>query len=61
MFIGKKGKDEKYPNLADYSTKYHSVIHRCGVRPLCVLDQLINHISTLANTSQALRGCVDLA
>ena len=56
-----KGKDETDPNLADYPTKHHSILHHRGIRPFYVLDQLINHISNLAHTSQVLRGCVDLA
>ena len=54
----KKGKDPDDPNLADYPTKHHSIIHHKGVRSTYVLDQIINHIYTLTHTSQALRGCV---
>ena len=54
----KKGKDVNDPNLADYATKYHSIIHHRGVRHLYVLDQLTNHIHSLNLASQALRGCV---
>ena len=54
----KKGKDEDESNLADYLTKHHSTIHHRGVRSTYVLDQIINHIYTLNQTSQALRGCV---
>ena len=57
----KKGKDTDDPNLADYATKHHSIIHHRGVRPLYVLDTVVNHISTLYNTSQILQGCVDPA
>ena len=57
----KKGKDTEDPNLADYATKHHSVIHHRGVRPLYVLDHVINHLSNLYYTSHVLRGCVDPA
>ena len=55
----KRGKDENDPNLADYPTKHHSILHHKGIRPNYVLDRLINHIFTLDHTSHALRGCVD--
>ena len=54
----KKGKDTENPNLADYPTKHHSIIHHKGVRSTYVLDQIINHISTITHASQALQGCV---
>ena len=50
----KKGKDDDDPNLADYPTKHHSVIHHRGIRSTYVLDKVINHIFTLNKTITSL-------
>ena len=54
----KRGINEEDPNLADYHTKHHSLIHHKGVRPLYVRDQVLNNISILRRMSSVLRGCI---